>query len=112
MFSYTGLGAAQVDRLREEFAVYLVRSGRMCVAGLNRGNVEADGAGDGGGARGLTRATAGVRLSAAAAREPARCAYSARPVATLAKRSPRTTRAPGNAAAGARLSSRGRSSRR
>ena len=41
MFSYTGLSAAQVDRLREEFAVYLIRSGRMCVAGLNEGNVEA-----------------------------------------------------------------------
>jgi aromatic-amino-acid transaminase len=41
MFSYTGLSPRQVDRLREEFAVYLVRSGRMCVAGLNRGNVEA-----------------------------------------------------------------------
>jgi len=41
MFSYTGLSAAQVDRLREEHAVYLIRSGRMCVAGLNTGNVEA-----------------------------------------------------------------------
>ena len=41
MFSYTGLSAAQVDRLREEFGVYLIRSGRMCVAGLNTGNVEA-----------------------------------------------------------------------
>nr|HET7860538.1 amino acid aminotransferase [Caldimonas sp.] len=41
MFSYTGLSPRQVDRLREEFAVYLVRSGRMCVAGLNTGNVEA-----------------------------------------------------------------------
>jgi aromatic-amino-acid transaminase len=40
MFSYTGLSGSQVDRLREEFAVYLVRSGRMCVAGLNSGNVE------------------------------------------------------------------------
>ncbi|WP_374675582.1 aromatic amino acid transaminase [Ideonella sp.] len=40
MFSYTGLTPAQVDRLREEFGVYLVRSGRMCVAGLNEGNVE------------------------------------------------------------------------
>ena len=39
MFSYTGLSPAQVDRLREEFGVYLVRSGRMCVAGLNTGNV-------------------------------------------------------------------------
>ena len=40
MFSYTGLTAAQVDRLREQFGVYLVRSGRMCVAGLNTANVE------------------------------------------------------------------------
>jgi aromatic-amino-acid transaminase len=40
MFSYTGLGPAQVDRLKDEFAVYLVRSGRMCVAGLNTKNVE------------------------------------------------------------------------
>jgi aromatic-amino-acid transaminase len=40
MFSYTGLSAAQVDRLREEFGVYLVRSGRICVAGLNTCNVE------------------------------------------------------------------------
>ena len=41
MFSYTGLTATQVDRLREDHAVYLVRSGRMCVAGLNTKNVEA-----------------------------------------------------------------------
>ena len=41
MFSYTGLSPAQVDRLREQYAVYLVRSGRMCIAGLNSGNVEA-----------------------------------------------------------------------
>jgi aromatic-amino-acid transaminase len=40
MFSYTGLTAAQVDRLRDEHAVYLVRSGRMCVAGLSTKNVE------------------------------------------------------------------------
>jgi aromatic-amino-acid transaminase len=40
MFSYTGLSAGQVDRLREEHAVYLVRSGRMCVAGLSTRNVE------------------------------------------------------------------------
>jgi aromatic-amino-acid transaminase len=41
MFSYTGLSPQQVDALREKHAVYLVRSGRMCVAGLNRHNVEA-----------------------------------------------------------------------
>lgn len=40
MFSYTGLSAAQVDRLREEFGVYLIASGRMCVAGLNANNVQ------------------------------------------------------------------------
>jgi aromatic-amino-acid transaminase len=41
MFSYTAMSAAQVDRLREEYAVYMLRSGRICVAGLNTGNVEA-----------------------------------------------------------------------
>ena len=41
MFSYTGLSPQQVDTLREKHAVYLVRSGRMCVAGLNTHNVEA-----------------------------------------------------------------------
>lgn len=40
MFSYTGFSAAQVDRLREEFGVYLISSGRMCVAGLNSRNVQ------------------------------------------------------------------------
>ena len=39
MFSYTGLTPEQVDRLREDHAVYLVRTGRMCVAGLNTGNI-------------------------------------------------------------------------
>jgi aromatic-amino-acid transaminase len=40
MFSYTGLSASQVDRLREDHAVYLIRSGRICLAGLNHANVE------------------------------------------------------------------------
>ncbi|UOO82582.1 aspartate/tyrosine/aromatic aminotransferase [Uruburuella testudinis] len=40
MFSYTGLSPAQVQRLQDEFAVYLVASGRMCVAGLNEGNID------------------------------------------------------------------------
>ncbi|MHC0471057.1 hypothetical protein ACYF6Y_20665, partial [Citrobacter sp. EBS8] len=34
------LSAAQVDRLRDEFGVYLIASGRMCVAGLNHANVQ------------------------------------------------------------------------
>ena len=41
MFSYTGLSAEQADRLKEEFGVYILRSGRMCVSGLNTRNVEA-----------------------------------------------------------------------
>ncbi len=40
MFSYTGLNPEQVQRLQDEFAVYLVASGRMCVAGLNEGNID------------------------------------------------------------------------
>jgi len=39
MFSYTGLSAEQVDRLRNEFGVYLIASGRICMAGLNHNNV-------------------------------------------------------------------------
>lgn len=41
MFSYTGLSPEQSDRLKNEFGVYILRSGRMCVAGLNSSNVEA-----------------------------------------------------------------------
>jgi len=40
MFSYTGLNPAQVDRLRDEFGVYLIQSGRMCVAGLFEANLD------------------------------------------------------------------------
>ncbi|EKS69535.1 MULTISPECIES: amino acid aminotransferase [Caballeronia] len=40
MFTYTGLVADQADRLKEEFGVYILRSGRMCVAGLNDSNVQ------------------------------------------------------------------------
>lgn len=41
MFSYTGLSAEAVDRIREQHAVYLIRSGRICIAGLNEGNLDA-----------------------------------------------------------------------
>ncbi len=41
MFSFSGLNAAQVDRLREEHGIYAVSSGRICVAALNSGNIEA-----------------------------------------------------------------------
>ncbi|KER03248.1 amino acid aminotransferase [Photorhabdus temperata subsp. temperata] len=40
MFSYTGFSQQQVDRLRKEFAVYLVGNGRVCMAGVNYHNVE------------------------------------------------------------------------
>lgn len=40
MFSYSGLTAEQVERLRNEFGIYAVSSGRICVAALNRNNVE------------------------------------------------------------------------
>lgn len=39
MFSYSGLSRAQVDRLRDEFAIYAVGTGRICVAALNQGNL-------------------------------------------------------------------------
>ena len=41
MFSYSGLTKEQVDRLREEFAIYAVSSGRICVAALNLNNIDA-----------------------------------------------------------------------
>lgn len=40
MFSYSGLSKAQVDRLRDEFGIYAVGTGRICVAALNQGNLE------------------------------------------------------------------------
>ena len=40
MFAYAPVLAAQMTRLREEFGVYIIESGRICVAGLNSGNVD------------------------------------------------------------------------
>ena len=39
MFSYTGFSAEQAEKLREAYGVYLIASGRVCVAGLNHGNI-------------------------------------------------------------------------
>ncbi|PAT36664.1 amino acid aminotransferase [Vandammella animalimorsus] len=39
MFSYSGLSKAQMERLRNEFGVYGVDSGRICVAALNEHNI-------------------------------------------------------------------------
>ena len=41
MFSYSGLSVAQMQRLRSEFGVYGVDSGRICVAAINSRNIEA-----------------------------------------------------------------------
>ena len=41
MFSYSGLSATQMSRLRQEFGIYGVDSGRICVAALNSGNIDA-----------------------------------------------------------------------
>jgi aromatic-amino-acid transaminase len=40
MFSYSGLNASQMQRLRSEFAVYGVDSGRICVAAINSRNLD------------------------------------------------------------------------
>jgi aromatic-amino-acid transaminase len=40
MFSYTGLTAAQVERLKTEFGIYAVSTGRICVAALNTRNID------------------------------------------------------------------------
>jgi aromatic-amino-acid transaminase len=40
MFSYSGLTAAQVERLRAEHGIYAVSTGRICVAALNLKNLE------------------------------------------------------------------------
>ena len=39
MFSYSGLTAAQVERLRAEYGIYALASGRICIAALNQKNV-------------------------------------------------------------------------
>jgi aromatic-amino-acid transaminase len=41
MFSYSGLTAEQVERLRNEFGIYAVSTGRICVAALNKHNLPA-----------------------------------------------------------------------
>jgi len=40
MFSYTGLTAAQVARMQEEFGIYAVNTGRICLAALNTHNID------------------------------------------------------------------------
>jgi len=40
MFSYSGLSKTQVHRLRDEFSIYAIDTGRICVAALNSKNIE------------------------------------------------------------------------
>ena len=39
MFSYSGLELDKVRKLRSEFGLYIVDSGRICVAALNEKNI-------------------------------------------------------------------------
>jgi len=40
LFSYTGLTKEQVQRLRKEYSIYAIETGRICVAALNSGNID------------------------------------------------------------------------
>ena len=57
MFSYTGLTPAQVARLRNEFSIYAIDTGRICVAALNSRNVGHTAKAIGGGDQVLSRSS-------------------------------------------------------
>ena len=40
MFAYTGLSEAQVERLTKEFNVFMLKSGRISMAGVSSGTVQ------------------------------------------------------------------------
>jgi aromatic-amino-acid transaminase len=40
LFSYSGLNREQVKRLREEYSLYAIDSGRICVPAINSGNID------------------------------------------------------------------------
>ena len=40
MFSYSGLRADQVARLKSKYSIYILKSGRINVAGINAGNLD------------------------------------------------------------------------
>jgi aromatic-amino-acid transaminase len=40
MFSYSGLSAAVVGELRERYHIYALDSGRICIAAMNRKNID------------------------------------------------------------------------
>jgi len=41
MFSYSGLNADQVEKLKTDYGIYAVSTGRICVAALNSKNIDA-----------------------------------------------------------------------
>lgn len=40
MFSFSGLDKEQVEKLKQDFGIYIVGSGRICVAGINHQNID------------------------------------------------------------------------
>ena len=40
MFSYTGLSSAQVERLKTDYGIYALSTGRICVAAINTHNLD------------------------------------------------------------------------
>ena len=40
MFSYSGLTKEQVERLRTEYSIYAIDTGRICIAALNSKNID------------------------------------------------------------------------
>ena len=40
MFSYSGLGTMHAAQLREKFGIYILDSGRICIAALNKNNLK------------------------------------------------------------------------
>ena len=40
MFSFSGLDKEQVEALRKEYGLYIVGTGRICVAGINTNNID------------------------------------------------------------------------
>ena len=41
MFSYSGLSAEQALELRNDYSVYILPTGRICIAALNSENIDA-----------------------------------------------------------------------
>ena len=40
MFAFTGLNEEQVQELREKYAIYMTKDGRISIAGLNTKNLD------------------------------------------------------------------------